>query len=518
MQQSYRFATAFVFSCAILFSALPASAQSPDKVIKQAIKALSNGKGEKALRTVRSWQVKGQLTRLSDKATGSYQAQAMLPNLYTGSFDVAGFEVAAGFNGKSSWMRDSREGLRTLTGLASRDFAAEAAYRNMRWLDYKKEKGKLTLAGTSDINGKPANTVQLTTAKGVKIKMYFDVASGLLVREELPSGEAVHTFDYADHRLVDGVIEPHAIIVNDGKDSFEIKLSEVKHNIPLDKATFEFPKLSHEPLPDIDALLKGVKTNEDRIDALLEKYTYTETITMREFDQKGQLREKETETFELTFFKGNRIRRQIAKNDKPLTTNEEADEQKRVEKRIRDIEKKEAEKAKKSAKEREVAQDDTGAPDGERGKRISIADVLRASKLVNPRRERFRGRDVIVFDFEPLPGYKPQKGYEKFFGKTAGAIWVDVTDKQVARVEARLVEAFKVGGGLLASLREGASFIIEADRVNNEIWLPTRADINLAIKVLLVKGINVMQSINYGNYKRFNVDAEKEKLKDPVKP
>lgn len=518
MQSFWRSIAALLFSCALLFISCPAQAQSPDKVIRQAIKVMSNGKGEKALRAVRSWQVKGQLTRLSDSATGSYQALAMWPNLYTGSFDVSGFEVAVGFNGKSSWMRDSREGLRTLTGLASRDFAAEAAYRNTRWLDYKKEKGKLTLAGTSDINGKPANTVQLTTAKGVKIKLYFDAATSLLVREELPSGEAVRIFDYADHRLVDGVMEPHTITVQAGKDSFEIKLSEVKHNVTRDKAAFEFPKLANEPLPDIDALLKEVKANEDRIDDLLEKYTYTETVTKRELAQNGQMIEKESETFELTFYKGNRIRRQIAKKGKPLTASEEADEQKRLEKRIRDIEKKEAEKAKKSAKEREVAQENNGTPDGERGQRISIADVLRANKLVNPRRERFRGRDVIVFDFEPLPGYKPQKDYEKFFGKTAGAIWVDVTDKQVARVEARLVEAYKVAGGLLASLREGATFTLESDRVNNEIWLPTRADINLAVKVLLVKGINVTQSIAYGNYKRFNVDAEKEKLKDPVKP
>ncbi|MBI1760179.1 MAG: hypothetical protein HYR56_01975 [Acidobacteria bacterium] len=517
MQQSWRGLSALLFSCALLFIPHPTLAQSPDKVIKQAIKAMSNGKGEKALRAVHSWQIKGQITRLSDKATGSYQAMAMLPNLYTSSFDVAGFEVASGFNGKSSWMRDSREGLRTLTGLASRDFAAEAAYRNARWLDYKKEKGKLSLAGTSDINGKPANAVQFTTAKGVKIKIFFDAATGLLVREELPAGETVRTFDYTDHRLVDGVLEAHTILINDGKEQFEIKLAEVKHNVTLDKAAFEFPKLADEPLPDIDALLKEVKANEDRIDELLEKYTYTETITSRELEQNGQLREKESETFELTFFKGHRIRRQTGKNGKPFTPSEEADEQKRVEKRIRDIEKKEAEKDKK-AKEREVAQGNSGSPDPERGQRISISDVLRASKLVNPRRERFRGREVIVFDFEPLPGYKPQKDYEKFFGKMAGAIWVDVTDKQVARVEARLVEAFKIAGGLLAALREGASFTLEADRINDEIWLPTRADINLAVKVLLVKGINVTQSIAYGNYKRFNVDAEKEKLKDPIKP
>lgn len=501
----------------LLFLALPysASAQSPDKILKQAIKVMTNNKGEKALRNVRSWHAKGQVTRLSDKASGGYEALALAPNLYTGSFDVSGFEIAVGFNGKSSWLRDSREGLRTLTGQASRDFAAEAAYRNTRWLDYKKEKSRLTLVGQTTINDKPAQTVLLTTAKGVKITMHFDAASSLLVREEIPSGESVRVFDYSDYRAVNGILAPFSILTTVGQERFEIKLNEIKHNVTLDKALFEFPKLSNEPLPDIDALLKDVKANEDRVDDLLEKYTYTETVTKRAIDPKGQLQEKDSETFELTFYKGNRIRRLINKNGNPLNPKEEADEQKRVEKRIREIEKREAEKEKKAAKERDVAQETSGPPDGERGQRISIADVLRASKLVNPRRERFRNREVIVFDFEPLPGYKPQKDYEKFFGKTAGAIWVDVKDKQVARVEARLVEAYKVAGGLLASLREGATFVLEADRVNEEIWLPTRADINLAIKVLLIKGINVTQSIAYGNYKRFNVESEKEKLKDP---
>jgi hypothetical protein len=517
MKRSHRLWRACLLSSiALLVFTHTTPAQTPNNIIKKAVKAMSNGKGEKAFRAIRSWQVKGTVRRLSDKTTGSYQAMAQWPNLYTGSYDLSGFEIAVGFNGKSSWLRDSREGLRTLTGQASRDFASEAAYRNTRWFDYKKEKARLTLAGQTDISGKPANTVVLTTAKGVKIKLHFDDASGLLVREEFPAGAGLRVFDYSDHRVVNGVLEPHTILATEDQERYEIKLDEINHNVALSKAGFDFPVLSNEPLPDIDALLKAVKANEDRVDDLLEKYTYTETITKREVDPQGQLQEKEAETFELTFYKGNRIRRLINKNGKPLTPNEEANEQKRVEKRVREIEKRETENEKKAAKEREVAQETSGSPDGERGQRISIADVLRASKLVNPRRERFRGREVIVFDFEPLPGYKPQKNYEKFFGKTAGAIWVDVTDKQVARVEARLVEAYKVAGGLLASLREGATFVLEANRVNDEIWLPTRADINLAIKVFLIKGINVTQTIAYGNYKRFNVDAEKEKLKDPV--
>jgi hypothetical protein len=71
---------------------------------------------------------------------------------------------------------------------------------------------------------------------------------------------------------------------------------------------------------------------------------------------------------------------------------------------------------------------------------------------------------------------------------------------------------------MLASMREGATFVLEQDRINNEIWLPTRADINLSVKVLMVKGITANSVVEYGNYKRFNVDAEKEKLKDPTKP
>jgi hypothetical protein len=511
----------------IIFAALcaaGASAQSADKIVKQAVKAMTNGKGERALREIRSWQVNGTITNLKDGSSGGYRAAATQPNLYVREFDLRGLEGAMGYNGKSAWTRDSRDGLRTLTGDASRDFQTEARYRNARWLDYKKERSKLAFVGQTTVRGKPANAIVLTTIKNVKIKLHFDAASGLLVREEMPAGEITRVFDYSDFRPVGNLMEPHAITVDEGDERYEIKLAQIVHNPQTDRAAFEFPKMSGEPLPDIPALLKEVGKNEDEIDRLLEKYTYTETITSREFDPTGRMKVKESETFDLTFYKGARIRRLVAKNGKPLSPKEEADAQKDVEKRIREIEKREAEKERKGREGAQKASKNSGAntdgdPDGdsedERKERPTIADVLRASKLLNPRRERFRSRDVIVFDFEPLPGYKPQKNYEKLFGKMAGALWIDPIDKQVARVEARLVEAYKIGGGMLASLKEGANFTFEQERVNQEIWLPTRAEINLGVRVLLLKGLNINQTITYGDYKRFSVEAEKEKLKDP---
>jgi hypothetical protein len=495
----------------LLLGAITASAQSADKIVKQAAKARG---GEKANRSIKSWQGTGTIVNSRSGESGSFQAASVRPNLYTIVYDIRGLEVASGYNGKSAWVRDSRDGLRTLTGAESRDFQAEARWRNNLWLDYKKDKSKLAFAGKTEINGRPANSVILTTVKNVKIKMHFDAASGLLVRDEIPAGETTRTCDYSDYRPVDGVMEPHAISLAMGEESYEIKLDRVEHNTKLEQAIFDFPKVSNEPLPDIQSLIKEVGQNEDEIERILENYTYTENVTKRSLDSKGQLRETETETRELTFYKGNRIRRLIAKNGKPLSADQEADENKRVEKRIREIEKKEAEKERKKAQA--SSREDPEEEDFDRNRRPSIADVLRASRLVNPRRERYRNRDVIVFDYEPLPGYKPQKDYEKIFGKMAGALWVDAADKQVARVEARLVEPYKIGGGLVASLKEGGSFVIEQDRVNDEIWLPTRADLNLGIKVFLVKGIDVNVAIAYGNYKRFNVEAEKERLKYPT--
>src|SRR5262249_13626444 len=128
---------------------------------------------------------------------------------------------------------------------------------------------------------------------------------------------------------------------------------QLVHNPQIDRAAFEFPKVSGEALPDIPALLKEVGKNEDEIDRLLEKYTYTETVTKRELDSNGQMKIKESETFELTFYKGSRIRRLVGRNGKPLSPKEEADAQKDVEKRVREIEKRESEKDKK---ERETAQ------------------------------------------------------------------------------------------------------------------------------------------------------------------
>lgn len=496
-----------LFVIFVLSLSFSVAAQSPSKILKNAEKALG---GSRAFQTAVSWSEIGTVTRVSDGASGRFFSQTSRPNLYNIEFELNGFEVETGYNGRSGWVRDSRDGLKTLTGDASVDFQAEAAYRNSLWLNYKNEKSKIVVGGKGEVGGKPANILILNTSKGVTIKLFFDAVTNLPLREEFSSGDVKKTLDYSDYRLVKGLNRPYAIRLQIDGESFDIKLSDVKANQPIAKSEFDFPQISGEPLPEIQTLLKELQANEDKVENILDTYSFVQKSTRRELGKDGVLREKESETFQLSFYKGNRIRRLIEKNGKPLSAKDQENEDKDAQKQVEEIEK---EIAKKEAKP-------NSGPPRENGPRVSIAEVLRASNLINPRRERFRGRDVIVFDFEPNPNfdYKNAKSMLKFFGKTAGVMWIDEKDKQVARIEAVLFDSYKIGGGVLAKLKKGASFTLEQERVNNEIWLPSVADINLSIRVLLVRGIDVNQIVRSYDYRKFATEVKEAKVDETKNP
>lgn len=487
-------------------SAAVAAAQSPSKIVSQANKALG---GEKALKSVRSWLQTGKIIRTSDGAAGPYTAMASVGTFFSSRFDIDGFEVAQGYNGKSGWNRDSRNGLRTMTGDASRDFQAEAQYRNTRWLKAKDEKAKLTPGGTAMVGGRNANVVLMTTAKGVRLKLYFDAKTSFLLREDLPFGLGVKSFEYSDYRPVSGIQTPFAIRTTTDGETYEVKIEDVRYNVAVARSSFDFPVVSNEPLPSIPALLDEIRANAEKIDAILENYSYTETRIERDMNSNGEFKEKGSEKRLLTFYKGYRITRTVEKNGKPLSASDQAKEDKEAEKQVAEIEKRIAEKERKLQNQRDTGSGTGGAPDGE-GQRITIADALKGSLLVNPRRERFKGRDVIVFDYEPNPKFKPKTRNEKLFALCTGAVWVDNMSKQIVRLDAVLTQN---AGNFLAKAKRGASFSLENELVNNEIWLPSRADINLQIKILFA-GIDINNLIKYGDYRRFETEVKDSKVGD----
>src|SRR6476661_5028906 len=371
----------FLLLISILLVQQVGLSQSPAKILKRAEAALG---GTKALQAMRSVERTGEIVRRSDASHGRITIASAKPDSYTIVYDLDGFQVASGFNGKSAWTRDSRVGLRTITGPASLNFRTESVYRNAFWLDYKKDKTRLLAGVAANIDGKPVKTVILKTAKGVDIKISFDEGSLLPVREEFSSGGETVSYDYADFRRVGALTQPSRMVYRSGDETFDIKLDAVLYDRSIAAGRFDFPVISTEPLPDIPALLRDVQANEDRVEQLLENYAFTQKRTGREAAKDGTLIEKDSETFQVSFYKGLRISRLIEKNGKPLTESEQKDADRDAAKRVDEIDK-------------IIAKREAGKPD--ESQQMSIAEILRASNLVNPRRERFRDRDVIVFDF-----------------------------------------------------------------------------------------------------------------------
>jgi hypothetical protein len=83
------------------------------------------------------------------------------------------------------------------------------------------------------------------------------------------------------------------------------------------------------------------------------------------------------------------------------------------------------------------------------------------------------------------------------------------------RLEARLAEGFKIGGGLLVSLKPGAAMVMEQIRMNEGVWLPRLAQLNLSVKILLFGGGDLNKTLEWSDYRHFSGDVKDYKLESP---
>jgi hypothetical protein len=271
-------------------------------------------------------------------------------------------------------------------------------------------------------------------------------------------------------------------------------------------------------LPDLKTLFEEIDANQKQIDKIRENYAGTQVEEETEYDKNGKVSKKEVNEYTFFYLNGDEITTLVKKDGKPLTDEQQKKENEKTQKRIESEQKKEKKKEEKDEKAKEEGKDskDNDDPD--------IEVFLRVCQFVNPRHERFRGQDVLVFDFEPNPEYKPKNLVEHVVKELAGVIWIDEKAKDVVRLEGYFVGDVHIGAGVLANLQKGTSFTFEQAYINNEVWLPTYMEAHIGVRFLLVKGIKASVSTRYSDYKRFNVETlatvgkPKETAEAPTKP
>ena len=507
----------------VLFSAggSPCLAQSAQKIVDEYVHAEG---GAKALAKIQTASITGSLTDDATGQSGTYSLITKAPNKFYSEIIVGPRRLIEAYNGKSARGQDTSDqetsgqstgtdsssdstgAPHTLTGAVASEWEAAGRYLNGRLVDAKKSKFGLQLVDTEDVGGRKAYHVRIALSPRVSRELFFDTQTHLLIREIIPvtaqqqpgsKNAAAEELDYADYRRVEGVEAPYRITLHRAGRSYTVAVSRIEWNAPVNDSVFDFPNSKGRPLPDIKTLLLDVAKNQKAIEELQKQYTCHVVAEEEKFDSRGGVTSREVKEYDVFNCGGDEIRHLVKADSKPLTPEQQHKEDERFNKEFSEFQKKQAELAndpKKQEKEDERQQ-------------AQISDFLRAESFTNPRRERFRGQDVIVFDFGPNPDYKPRKMVESIVQKLVGVVWIDEQARDVARLEARFSDKVKIGGGLLASLDKGTNLVFEQTKINGEVWLPSYAKVHAAARVVFVR-VRQNEIDRYSDYKKFRVETK----------
>lgn len=273
-------------------------------------------------------------------------------------------------------------------------------------------------------------------------------------------------------------------------------------------------------LPGIPELMREVQEHQRELDKVRESYTYSSLHTTQDVDNSGQVKKTETEEDEDFFVNGHIIERTVKKDGKPLAGRDLEKETERVTKLV--------EKAEK-------------VPPGQplEGPNIGVSRLLEVMEVRNERREMYRGRPTIVFDFVGRKDARTHGLVEDASKKLQGTVWIDEADRQVAHLQVGFIDNFHVVGGLFANIQKGSNFSFDQEPVNPKkedpssrgrtvaenkvapadvLWLPTGGQGSMQARVLLLKNYRQRFVERDYDYKRFSVETQQVKAAKVANP
>jgi len=250
------------------------------------------------------------------------------------------------------------------------------------------------------------------------------------------------------------------------------------------------------PLPDIPALMHQVETHQREAEAIEKDYTYHSVESEHDIDSHGGIKKIEVNEYDVFWIEGVRVRRLLKKDGKEVSEDEKKKEDERIDK--------EAAKA----RERREKEDAKGKETDARGNdEVTVSRLLELGSFTNPHRVLLNGRDTIVVDYAGDPKAKTRNSFENVIRDMAGTVWVDEREQTIVRLEGRFVNDFKLGGGLVVNIHNGFHFSAEFVRVNNEVWLPARAEGAGSARILLFHNVNGSLSIVDSDYRKFKTSS-----------
>lgn len=241
----------------------------------------------------------------------------------------------------------------------------------------------------------------------------------------------------------------------------------------------------------VRALLVKIQAGLPKLEARLEQFGYRESDS--EFEDGKQ---KKNDVYEVTFYKGRRVRRLVSRMGAPLAGKDLEKENRRIEREIEDLSK--------------------GKIPPLTNRRIRIEDLLSAAEFTNGRETVLNGRKVIETEFHPKPNHKPANTNQRFIQNVDGKLWLDPEALQMAQADFTLRGDFKIAGGLFFNMKQGTHYTERQNWAFGEVWLPEQQQFAMKARAMIGVKLDIRVVRNFDNYQRFDVSTQ-QTIAAPVK-
>jgi hypothetical protein len=171
--------------------------------------------------------------------------------------------------------------------------------------------------------------------------------------------------------------------------------------------------------------------------------------------------------------KGAEINRLLAVDGKPLTAQQSATEEQRIEKLLTDRD---------LLKKRHQQQEDDAKQSATMLKIFPDAYVFQQEKNDGER---------ITLKFEPNPNFHPSGFGEQVLHHMKGTLKLDLRQKRLVEISGQLESEVKFLGGVLGHLDKGGTFFVKQQEIAPGYWEMTTMDVRMDGRALLFKTIAV---------------------------
>jgi hypothetical protein len=222
-------------------AAKPAAIPTTEQILDRYVKAIG---GREAWLKSTSRVTTGTIEVPSMNLSGMVMIHEKAPDRLLATVVINGAAFRQGFNGTMGWTDDPQDGLREQSGAELAEARRDADFYHP--LDLRRLYTKITVSGVEKIGDRDAYVLEATVPEASEpTKMYFDAATGLLVRavsqHHGPDGVTQYREDFEDYREVDGIKVPFTSRQTNGDTTYTMTISEIRHNVELDDSEFAKP-------------------------------------------------------------------------------------------------------------------------------------------------------------------------------------------------------------------------------------------------------------------------------------